>query len=380
MRVLFTSSAGLGHLFPMISTAWALRAAGHEVRVATTGPAATAAANAGLVAVESCPGIDWEAEIQRIIQENFGAEGMASPKPGEPRPDSMASAGVMFAHMADLATDETVRQAALWRPDLVIYDLTDATGPIVAAKLGIPCVQHGFGLTNAQELFDAMVPFLADTFTRLGVDGLAEKAAAIDVAPPSLEGELKGISTRYVPYNGGAVLPEWLSGPKERPRIVITMGTAMATHVGLNPWRAILDVAVDADAELILAAGSMDLTELGELPPHVRTIGYLPLGALLGVCDALVHHGGSGSTLTAVDAGVTQLIVPQGADQFYNAERIAKRGAGLSAEHEGVTAEQIHRLLHDADIKTAVAEVKAEMAAQPSPAELVPQLEAIAGH
>ncbi|MCO1580093.1 DUF1205 domain-containing protein [Crossiella sp. SN42] len=379
MRVLFTSSAGLGHLFPMIPTAWALRAAGHEVRVATTGGAATAAANAGLTVVESSPGVDWEVEVQRVMKERFGDEGMPAAQPGQPRPDIMAHAGFMFAHMADLATDETIRQAQLWQPDLVVYDLTDAVGPMVAAKLGIPCVQHGFGLTNASDLFEGMLPNLGGTFDRLGIDGLADPVTAIDLAPPSLEGELNGISTRYVAYNGGAVLPEWLSGPKERPRIVITMGTAMAVMVGLGPWRAILDAAAEADAELVLAAGSTDLSGL-DLPAHARVIEYVPLSALLPVCDALVHHGGSGSTLTAVASGVTQLIVPQGADQFYNAERIDKRGAGLSAEHEGVTGEQLHRLLHDEKLKATVAEVRAEMAAMPSPAALVPRLVEIAGH
>jgi UDP:flavonoid glycosyltransferase YjiC (YdhE family) len=37
MRVLFCSSPLLGYFLPLVPWAWALRAAGHEVRVATTG-------------------------------------------------------------------------------------------------------------------------------------------------------------------------------------------------------------------------------------------------------------------------------------------------------------------------------------------------------
>ncbi|MGW0516950.1 nucleotide disphospho-sugar-binding domain-containing protein [Crossiella sp. NPDC003009] len=70
--------------------------------------------------------------------------------------------------------------------------------------------------------------------------------------------------------------------------------------------------------------------------------------------------------------------MPQGADQFYDGQRIAARGVGLTAEGTGVTADQLHRLRHDVEIRTAIAEVRAELAAMPSPAELVPALATIA--
>jgi hypothetical protein len=38
---------------------------------------------------------------------------------------------------------------------------------------------------------------------------------------------------RFVPYHGGGVLPDWLAGPKERPRVCITLGTTVP-HVADN--------------------------------------------------------------------------------------------------------------------------------------------------
>ena len=58
MRVLFSSSPGLGHLFPMIPLAWALRTGGHDVLVASTGDVVERAVQAGLPAVEAAPGLD----------------------------------------------------------------------------------------------------------------------------------------------------------------------------------------------------------------------------------------------------------------------------------------------------------------------------------
>jgi vancomycin aglycone glucosyltransferase len=48
---------------------------------------------------------------------------------------------------------------------------------------------------------------------------------------------------------------------------------------------------------------------------------------------AVIHHGGAGTTFAAARAGTPQLIVPQVADQFYWAERVAELGIGVA--HNG---------------------------------------------
>jgi UDP:flavonoid glycosyltransferase YjiC (YdhE family) len=45
---------------------------------------------------------------------------------------------------------------------------------------------------------------------------------------------------------------------------------------------------------------------------------------------AMVGHGGSGSTLMAMAAGVPLAVVPLFVDQPYNARRVAALGAGLA--------------------------------------------------
>jgi vancomycin aglycone glucosyltransferase len=47
----------------------------------------------------------------------------------------------------------------------------------------------------------------------------------------------------------------------------------------------------------------------------------------------VIHHGGAGTTLAAARAGAPQLIVPQVADQFYWAGRVAELGIGVA--HDG---------------------------------------------
>jgi UDP:flavonoid glycosyltransferase YjiC (YdhE family) len=65
-----------------------------------------------------------------------------------------------------------------------------------------------------------------------------------------------------------------------------------------------------------------------DLPPTVRHFDYAPFSRILPRCAALVHHGGIGTTSQALAAGVPQLIMPMAHDQFDNAHRVARLGAG----------------------------------------------------
>ena len=145
----------------------------------------------------------------------------------------------------------------------------------------------------------------------------------------------------------------------------------------------VLEALGGMDVEVVLAAGSADLGELGELPGNVRSVGYLPLSAFLGSCSAIVHHGGSGSTAAPLFYGVPQLVLPSFADNPLAAQRVAERGVGLS--HDPATLDvatvrtAVRRLLTEKEFATAADQVRAEMATQPSPAAVVEQLAHVNG-
>ena len=62
-------------------------------------------------------------------------------------------------------------------------------------------------------------------------------------------------------------------------------------------------------------------------------------------------HGGAGSTLGALAFGLPLLIVPQGADHFYNADRVVAAGAAVQLMPDRLTADSardaVRMLLHD---------------------------------
>lgn len=65
-----------------------------------------------------------------------------------------------------------------------------------------------------------------------------------------------------------------------------------------------------------------------DLPNTVRHFDYAPFSRILPRCAALVHHGGIGTTSQALAAGIPQLVMPMAHDQFDNAHRVARLGAG----------------------------------------------------
>ncbi|MGG2463669.1 nucleotide disphospho-sugar-binding domain-containing protein [Streptomyces sp. RGM 3693] len=373
MRILVCCTHAVSHVFPTVSLAWALRAAGHEV--------AYAAAQDGLVARSAgFPVIDVLPHL--TMAELFG-------KFAQERPDLMREieqgipdlkgAVPGFAYLCSQLTDGTVAAAEAFRPDLILHSEMNGAALIAAAKLGVPAVEQGFGFADATGIPELLAEHMTDAADRHGVTGLPERRATIEVTPPSMAAGSGGWTMRCVPYNGGGVLPEWLTRRPERPRIGVTFGTVSSLTNGLGPLQQVIEAAPEFDAEFVCALTEAEIEGLGTLPDNVRTASWLPLNALLDTCTAALHHGGAASTLTALHTGLPQVALPGGGYRSIYANAMARRGVGLVSPASGLDTALIGRLLTDRSLYEAAGEVRAEIAAMPSPAELVPRLADLAG-
>ena len=66
------------------------------------------------------------------------------------------------------------------------------------------------------------------------------------------------------------------------------------------------------------------------LPPNIAVVKYAPYAQLFPRASVVVHQGGIGTTPQALRAGKQMIVVPCGGDQYDNAARIERVGAGLT--------------------------------------------------
>jgi UDP:flavonoid glycosyltransferase YjiC (YdhE family) len=360
MKFLFTAVTTIGHLFPLVSTAWALRAAGHDVLFGLAGADVPGAVAAGLPTVNVTGDLNVDTAILATHPSITGQPVL---------PEQLPMAAKLFATAAELTADGLVELARAWRPDVIMHSEWQLAGPLAAAVLDVPSVRHPTVFARGLDRMPRLQqPHFAGVLDRHGVAALPEPALELDLCPPSMNGGRQyGQLLRPVPYNGGAPIDAGLLARSDRPLICVSLGTVVPTLSGPDAVRGTLDALADLDADIVLAI--RDVPE--QLPDNVRAAGWLPLSVLLGQCALVVHHGGAGTTLTALAAGVPQVIVPRYADHFLNAAAVTERGAGLTAQPGHVSAALIEQAL---DRRKVADEVRTEIAAMPSPADLVDAL------
>ncbi|BFV55465.1 salmochelin biosynthesis C-glycosyltransferase IroB [Kitasatospora sp. CMC57] len=371
MRILFTGPAAPSHLFPMVPTAQALRAAGHEVLFASPQPV-DQLRQAGFPIVEIGDG--------RSLKESFMATSGEQPRYARPdlgQDEIFELAAAAFAHASRSTVDGLLATAGEWGADLLIHDSCLASAQLVAAKLKIPAALQNFGFSSGLDLAARLAAHFTDVYEAHGVAAPAE-TTPLNVVPVSLGGDPGGLRMRYIPYNGGGVVPGDLLRRVGRPRVAVTLGTVVTTVDGVQAITRLIEAAASVDAEFLLAVGDADLTHLGTLPANVRPLPWVPLAELLRVSDAVVHHGGSGSALTGVQAGIPQLLLPQGADNFLAADFLTATGAALRSRSDDVDTALLTRLVDDQELREAAVRLRAENDALPTPAALVPDIEALA--
>jgi hypothetical protein len=361
VRVLFVSAPLIGHLFPLVALAVALREAGHDVRVAAGGDAA-AARPAELEVDDVVPGFDFSRIARRVLLRHplIGRAELAG-KAGT------RGVALLFGAVNDQMVAGALRIAREWSPDLVVYEPLAAAGAHAAAELGVPAVRHGNTLFDEAEL--VRVTTAAMRHKRPG--GLPADRLALSVAPPSLVGEREVRPVRFVPYGGDGELPDLLREPPPdgRPRILVTHSTVPGPGGGDLIGAAVAAASgVDAEVVLVRPQGTR------ALPENVRAVGWTPFAEALATCAGVVHHGGAGTLLAALAAGVPQIVVPGPGDRRRNAELVEARGAGLAVPVRQIDAATLRRLVTDEKLAAAAGEVRDEMAALPHPADLVPEV------
>lgn len=346
MRVLFTACPMFGHVNTLVPLARAAQRAGHEVALAT--------------------GADHVGRVERIGLATW-AVGPTFAEAGWP-PRSPSD----FVTAADKRCVDLLPRAQAWRPDLVVHEEIEPAGAIVAARTDARHVTHGLGIAVAGvKAFD---PILDDLGARWEVDDLAatvRDAPYLSICPPTLRPpgwpDTRSVRPEPAAPGPGERLPDAIATLPHERTVHLTLGTVFAGPAALA---AALSGLRDLPVNVVVTTGpAVDPAALGPQPPHVVVERYVPHALLLPHCALVVSQGGAGVLLGALAHGLPQLVLPQGADQFTNAEVVQRAGVGLALGLDAATAERVRdaalRLLADPGFTAQALAVRDEIAAMP---------------
>jgi UDP:flavonoid glycosyltransferase YjiC (YdhE family) len=372
-RIVITSAGTFGDFLPFVALGQALKARGHEVRMAINAAMHPLGRKAGLPCLP--------------CGEAFGPE------------EARARAEVFdYWHRIPLSRclhyyqllnlPRTVRElaAACQGADLLIASNVQGTAHLVAEKTGIPWLSVSLlplEFMAQQEKFastPATTPGAARVI-RIWRRLANELRVSLGLVPHALEhwptprkpDRLLLAYSRYFNrtrrtarppmrqtgfwfYDGDAAGPREPSPglrtfvEKDAPPLVLSLSSQPVR----NPEHVL---AVHAEAagrlglRLVVQCGWAGF-EARRLPARIdrRRVffsDYLPHDWLFPRAAALIHHGGVGTTARALRQGLPMLVEPYGNDQFHNAYRILALGVGAAAHPHKLTSEGLCRLLDE---------------------------------
>jgi MGT family glycosyltransferase len=336
--VLIVSWGGGGNLPPLLAAGRLLAARDHRVCVLTSAATRQPAQDAGfdVVGYQRAPDPEMETAF-----EQQAAQLMAT------------AAGPEIA----LDVRDVVEEL---RPELMIVDCMLPAGIAAGESTRTPTaslVHFPYGLARTQMLRGSGAwttdrAQLDITRSRLGLEPARDDLAAWESAELLLVTVQKwfDLATDY-PANVVHAGPIGVtrgsqqgSTPDGRPRILLSFSTTVMQGQAALIQR-VCDALAGQAVDAVLTLGPAVSAEAIDAPRNIETVLYADHDQLLVHTDAVITHGGLGTTLRALAHGKPLLLLPLGRDQQFNAQRVVELGAGICVPVESSPAEIASALL-----------------------------------
>jgi UDP:flavonoid glycosyltransferase YjiC (YdhE family) len=312
MRFLFGVRPFLGHLYPMVPLGRELIFRGHDVIVGSASCLASEVAAAGL---------------------SFQSAGL------HPSAAQAGPAGYVDrpAGYGDYILQTKISELmAIPDIDVVIREPTDLAAAIAAEAMDLPCVVLGFSHYLSRDLWRQILRGDLDTVrTLLGLEpdpSLQQlvRNLYLDTVPAWFQARQPD-TTNYARCDGGSYQAPPDSTPPQcppPPYAYLTLGTHY--HGDHEFFRIGIIAAQQRGLPVVVSAGSeQTLAELATLAsPSVVLTRYVPQAQILNGANIVICHGGYGTVVGAIRAGVPVVCVPRGSDHANNARRCEDLGVG----------------------------------------------------
>jgi len=380
VRILFSFVGGRGHFEPLRPIAAAAAEAGHAVAFCCSPAMVDLVRDAGF-------------EVHRL-----GARPAAARRrlPLAPPDVSREERELRDRFVRRAARERLPRVAALCerlRPSVVVCEETDFAASLAAETAGIPfatVLVIAAGSFVRPDVVSAELDRLRrevglapDPDLRMAGHYLMLSPFPLSYREPSAPLPPTAFAFRAPrPARGdqrGLALPPGVSG---LPRVYFTLGTVFNLESGDLQARVIESLS-KLPIDLVAAVGSeVDPAEFGSQPPNVRIARELAQSEVIQSCDLVVSHGGSGSVLDALAAGLPSVLLPIGADQPLNARRCVELGVARALDPTRLTSAALRSAvsgaLVDSGLRRNAARLRDEIAALPDAAACVRLLERLA--
>lgn len=276
----------------------------------------------------------------------------------------------------------SVEQAvAQHRPDVVLHETTEYAGPVVAIRAGIPHAQVAISLAAVEH---GSLTVAAPALERYGPLVAALQAAPyLTRFPEPIDPSPYPDTRRYrEPAPTPRPLPDWWGGSSDA-LVYVTFGT-VAGALGTGAYRAAVEALASLPVRVLVTTGH-DI-DLGPMPPAVQVRRWVDQQDVLAAASAVLCHGGSGTVLGALAAGIPMVIHPMFADQAQNARALEGLGVARVVEPYGVSAAArsaynpltvaalraaVEHVLASASVRAAAQVMAGELGRRSAPAELL---------
>jgi MGT family glycosyltransferase len=379
MRMLFTSTAGLGDFHPVVALACAARAASHDVAYATTDDRRAVVERLGFAFFRAGTNMT---EIGALMRGRYPDVPMPSVDvEGRKRLTRLLMGNVYVEAMLPGLLDG----CQSWRPDVIVRANLAYGGWLAAEECEIPHVTvEAFSSGEPAWERENMGPELSAWRKRRGLPpdpALVTLHRYLTLVP--FPAPLRHPDSPFGPTarrikplifsdSTDADLPDWMDALAGAPVVHVSLGTLSNRP---DVLRAIIDGLAGEPLTVVLATGRVQHVDLSQMPPNFRAAAYISHAQLLPRCDAIITHAGAGTLIASVNAGLPMVLVPLSGDQPANAERAAAAGAGIVLDHASLTPASVRdatrSVLTDPSYRRAVRALRDEIEALPSHADAV---------
>ena len=199
-----------------------------------------------------------------------------------------------------------------------------------------------------------------------------------DFGPGSVPANVRYVGPQLDDEAGGASAGPW-AGPPGRPLVLVGLSSTVMRQEGL------LQRAADALGQLpvrgLVTTGPAVDPAVISAPANVTVTRWVRHADVLPHCSAVITHGGHGTVMKALIAGVPLVVVPLGRDQPDNAGRVVYAGAGVRLRKTATASAlraAISRVTEDPRYRAAAQHMAARLAAERDDNRVVDELEQVA--